>query len=1045
MYCWGNTVHGELGVGGIEEEHILIPRKLHFNHSGDVIHVACGGNHTVFVLNDGEVFSCGNNDFYQLGHSKPRKRPELIEALEAYNVTQASCGSKHTLVATQWGQLFSWGHDRHGQLGHGVEQGFLATPKIIKALATKQVVQIACGSEHCMALTNTGELYSWGRNQYGQLGLGVKSDHEGLPNQIKSLQGVPIAQVACGSNHSFVLSRSGAVFCWGKNSFGQLGLNDEVQRDFPVMLRALSNVKVKYVACGEDHTATLTIEGGVFTFGAGMYGQLGHSVFNKEIFPRKVMELMGSTVTQIACGRHHTLAYVPSRGRVYSFGLGGSGQLGVKTVRNCKTPSAVYGPWVSPFSPPSMELEGSAEVTYVIYQIYAGGDQCFAKVTDQETNTSPADYRKRNPKTQILTLAEEKARACNQLSASSDPQDLMSYIEHVFTSAACINASFLLDNDEHFTCKSTNHGVDIQKARRFFFPLSMVSNAAITELVETQLKDLIPTLSLSPPHVEALRLYLILPECHLFTQPSNFKTITCPLGGKLLNLKSEALKVIERWWRMMDIQHFMNLINTYKRCVVDILNMEQPAATHEIAARRRGLEVSMQVLERLNITNKNGDLIVPYETFYIPEITVMVDIGHDYTNWLRFKQVHEGDDFFFCNFSFLFDAPAKSMLLHTDTDMQMQYAVDDAYRRMVASLFVPNVATAHPFLVLLVSRENIAQDTVRQLTKHSGPDLKKPLKVVFFGEEAVDAGGVRKEFFLLLLKEILDPKYGMFKEYETRCIWFNEQSFEEYAMYHMIGILCGLAIYNGIIIALPFPLALYKKLLKEPVKLDDLKDLSPVLVKGLHDLLRYEADDTEEVFMLNFEITQEAYGQRNTSELIPDGAQVSVKNENKHEYVDLYVDFILNKSVERQFQEFFNGFHEVCGGPVVDLFHPHELMAMVVGNENYDWRELEENTMYKGEFTHKHPTIKMFWRVFHQLTLDEKKKFLMFLTGSDRIPILGMKSIEITIQSTRGGDEFFPVAHTCFNLLDLPVYSTERILCSKLLEAIGYTEGFSLA
>lgn len=93
-------------------------------------------------------------------------------------------------------------------------------------------------------------------------------------------------------------------------------------------------------------------------------------------------------------------------------------------------------------------------------------------------------------------------------------------------------------------------------------------------------------------------------------------------------------------------------------------------------------------------------------------------------------------------------------------------------------------------------------------------------------------GGVKKEFFMLLLREILDPKYGMFKEYEeTRTIWFSSDSLEDGVMYFLIGLLCGLAIYNFIIIDLPFPLALYKKLLREHVGLNDIKQLSPILAK----------------------------------------------------------------------------------------------------------------------------------------------------------------------------------------------------------------------
>ncbi|NXT06188.1 HERC4 ligase, partial [Prunella fulvescens] len=116
-------------------------------------------------------------------------------------------------------------------------------------------------------------------------------------------------------------------------------------RYVPTLLKSLRSQKVVHICCGEDHTAALTKEGGVFTFGAGGYGQLGHNSTSHEINPRKVFELMGSVVTQITCGRQHTTAFVPSSGRIYSFGLGGNGQLGTGTTSNRKSPFTVKGSW----------------------------------------------------------------------------------------------------------------------------------------------------------------------------------------------------------------------------------------------------------------------------------------------------------------------------------------------------------------------------------------------------------------------------------------------------------------------------------------------------------------------------------------------------------------------------------------------------------------------------------------------------------------------------------------------------------------------------
>lgn len=154
-------------------------------------------------------------------------------------------------------------------------------------------------------------------------------------------------------------------------------------------------------------------------------------------------------------------------------------------------------------------------------------------------------------------------------------------------------------------------------------------------------------------------------------------------------------------------------------------------------------------------------------------------------------------------------------------------------------------------------------------------------QIKFHNEEAEDAGGVRKEFFMLLLREVLDPKYGMFKQYEETQIWFSEDSFEDDVMYQLIGLLCGLAIYNFTIIDLPFPLALYKKILQEPVGLADLKALSPTLGNSLQSILDYTQPDLKEVFDINFEISRDVYGEMRSVELKPGGDKIPVTLENK--------------------------------------------------------------------------------------------------------------------------------------------------------------------
>lgn len=283
----------------------------------------------------------------------------------------------------------------HGQLGHEFE-GDSRQPKIVKALVARTIVQIASGHNHCLALTNGGELYAWGSNQYGQLGCGTVTKCYSKPLLIASLVGVPVAFITCGANHSAILSTSGAVFAWGKNTFGQLGVDNYDTKSHPMPLRSLQSVGVKYIACGDDFTMFLTVDGGVFTCGQGALGQLGHGLTKNEALPRMVVELMGSPVTQIACGRRHALAYVPSRGKIYGFGLGSNGQLGAHGLSNPKVPQLIVGPWQADKQMETCQGE-SETAQWKVIKIFAGGDQSIAFVRDQDKSTDEEmaadDYR----------------------------------------------------------------------------------------------------------------------------------------------------------------------------------------------------------------------------------------------------------------------------------------------------------------------------------------------------------------------------------------------------------------------------------------------------------------------------------------------------------------------------------------------------------------------------------------------------------------------------------------------------------------------------
>lgn len=1004
--------------------------------------VAAGEFHTLYLTSQGHLYSCGSNEVGQLGRhtdseNSKGKTPASVEKLKEFKISAVACGLQHSLALNEWGQPFSWGCNSMGQLGLDPknESNSHDVPTIVRLLATKSVVQIACGSYHSLALTNNGDLYAWGANSYGQCGLGTMSNKETVPQHIASLLGVPISLIACGSNHTFALSKSGAVFGWGKNTHGQLGLQHKDNRCYPSHLKSLRDVKICHITCGEDFTAFLTLDGGVFTCGNGEYGQTGHGTTRDELFPRKVMELMGSTVTQVACGRRHLLCRVGER--ILACGYGARGQLGCPHMAFALVPTPV------PFTP-NDELPFSPDVFSGPIKVFAGGDHSFLVINTDKTST---DFRVAEQSRQILTMTQAKLATCEVFKDGDVVnQDLMVYLETVFGSIACVNGSFLAANNAHYGCNTKTPGVDLKRAEEAFTLISRFENTVIKELIFSHLaENVIKKMKSSPPDAEALRLFLLLPLYHEMRNPRRHPELQGPFAEAYNNLSTHPQRIVNLWWEAQSADYFEMLVDIFKSVVVYELRQPAVTANKNIYFTHSIVQIlnTLSSLNKINFTNPKKPKI-PAECFYLDDLCNHVDIATDYIGWLS---DHSSTQPHMCNYPFLFDVQCKSLLLKIDQQLQMQVAISRAATQIFTRLFTDPSYDYHQgdqFLNLTVSRNHIVRDTMLQISNHDTSQLKKPLRVEFVGEEAEDAGGVRKEFFMLLLKEIFDPVYGMFKQSEeTNMIWFSNNPFEDDIMYYLIGAIYGLAIYNSIIIYVPFPLVLYKKILGESVMLDDISDLYPTLANSLKSLLEYPDDDVEDVFSLCFAVNTEVFDQIQVHHLKEDGVNVAVTHENKQEYVDLYVDFLLNKSVENQFKAFNQGFQKVCGGRIIKLFRSHELMSVVIGNEEYDWELFENNCEYKSGYSSNDQQVRWFWEVFHELSLEDKKKFLLFLTGSDRVPIQGMRDIKIRIQPV-ADDRYFPVAHTCFNLLDLPRYKTKERLKYYLLQAIQQTQGFSL-
>jgi E3 ubiquitin-protein ligase HERC4 len=208
--------------------------------------------------------------------------------------------------------------------------------------------------------------------------------------------------------------------------------------------------------------------------------------------------------------------------------------------------------------------------------------------------------------------------------------------------------------------------------------------------------------------------------------------------------------------------------------------------------------------------------VLSHSQFYVPAVSHVVDFVEDFFNWINPKD----NVVVYCQYPFVLDSRAKAELLKVESRVQMHIAVNSAQAEYMRQLLTQQMI--HDFspmaFRLVVRRSSLVQDTLNSLVSTDPFNYKKPLLVEFVGEEGMDAGGVQKEFFLLLLRDILNPQFGMFvQDEESNFIWFSDEPllYGSLNYFKLVGIVCGLAIYNSVIIDLPFPAALYKKLLRK--------------------------------------------------------------------------------------------------------------------------------------------------------------------------------------------------------------------------------------
>ncbi|KAK0179955.1 hypothetical protein PV327_005649 [Microctonus hyperodae] len=282
------------------------------------------GNEVLIIDKDGVVYALGSNTSGCLGtgDSHSSLHPVKVEALSHKNVKTFAFGvGPHVLALTGKGEVYSWGHNGYCELGNGSSNQCSTPTKVATSFEDKIIIAVACGSHHSLALTEDGEVYGWGQNTCGQVGSGI-STNQNTPRKINSgLTGKKIVQIYCGQTSSMAVTNNGEVYAWGNNSVGQLGIGSYINQLSPQRVTGLVGVVIEKVVCGYSHTMALTDEGDLYVWGGNGYGQLGLGTKSNACQPVKLsIPEMGRICDIAAIHYNHISAVLAEGGKIFMWG-----------------------------------------------------------------------------------------------------------------------------------------------------------------------------------------------------------------------------------------------------------------------------------------------------------------------------------------------------------------------------------------------------------------------------------------------------------------------------------------------------------------------------------------------------------------------------------------------------------------------------------------------------------------------------------------------------------------------------------------------------
>ncbi|KAI8866352.1 HECT-domain-containing protein [Ramicandelaber brevisporus] len=347
-----------------------------------------------------------------------------------------------------------------------------------------------------------------------------------------------------------------------------------------------------------------------------------------------------------------------------------------------------------------------------------------------------------------------------------------------------------------------------------------------------------------------------------------------------------------------------------------------------------------------------------------------------------------------------------------------------------------------------VDRTSLLETAFASIMAHRPENLRHTPVVEFAGEQGIDYGGLRREFFFLLPREILRPDYGLFSSLPQGTIVINPASAmanpDHLRYFRFFGRVLGMAIFHQQFVDTAFVPCMYKMMLGRSITPADVEAIDETVSRSMQYILD---NDIEEDMGLFFAAEEDVFGELVTIELKPGGKDIAVDNSNKAEYIKLLAEYTVRGKVKPQLEQLIGGMFEILPPGCLAPFDERELELLLGGIATIDVDDWEANTVYR-DCTKDDELVRWFWKIVRSWSVEQQTKLLQFATGAARVPVVGFKGLmgsdgprQFTILKT-GSPADLPRASSCFNRLCLPPVPYQQTLEQKLLYAIENTTGF---